>query len=97
MNIKFNNVKTLMKYKIPDPNDIEFKECKLFIYSKCYSVKYNFVKEDDVYLIQIDKPYYQWEFEDTFSLGSDCEGFETGMIRAFRSGTENGIIENYLY
>ena len=84
-----------MKYTIPDHNDIEFKECKLFVYTKCFDVKYHYVKNDNVYLIQIDKPYYQWEFEDTFSLGSDCEGFELGMIRAFKSGAVNGIVENY--
>ena len=95
MRIKFNNVKTLMKYTIPDPNDIEFEECKLFVYTKYFDVKYHYVKNDDVYFIQIDKPYHQWEFEDTFSLGSDCEGFEPGMIRAFKSGAVNGIVENY--
>lgn len=95
MNIKFNNVKTLMKYPIPNPNDIELKECILFVYTKCYDVKYHYVKNDNVYLIQIDKPYHQWEFEDTFSLGSDCEGFIPGMIRAFKSNSDNGIVENY--
>ena len=60
-----------------------------------FDVKYHYVKNDNVYLIQIDKPYHQWEFEDTFSLGSDCEGFEPGMIRAFKSGAVNGIVENY--
>ncbi len=93
MNIKFNNVLTLMKYKIPD--NIIFEKCILFVYSKNYNVKYHYVKEDNVYLIQIDTPYYQWEFEDTFSLGGECKRFIPGMIRAFMSNTDNGIIENY--
>lgn len=37
-----------MKYTIPDPNDIEFKECKLFVYIKYFDVKYHYVKNDDV-------------------------------------------------
>lgn len=37
-----------MKYEIP--NNIIFEECKLFIYSKYYDVKYHYVKEDNVYL-----------------------------------------------
>ena len=44
MRIKFNNVKTLMKYTIPDPNDIEFEECKLFVYTKCLMLSITMLK-----------------------------------------------------
>jgi len=45
-----------------------------------------------VLLIQIDTPREVWEFENTFGLGSHCEGFVPGMIVAFKANNETGIV-----
>ena len=45
-----------------------------------------------VLLIQIDTPREVWEFENTFGLGSHCEGFVPGMIVAFKPNNETGIV-----
>ena len=69
----------------------------LSVYDKHWKVKYNiqsvFIKQA-VLLIQIDTPHEVWEFENTFGLGAHCEGFVQGMIVAFKSNNENGIVIN---
>jgi hypothetical protein len=104
MHITINNATRLKEYTIPD--NIIFEDCLLSVYDKSWYVKYN-IQEDvqspketlepvfirqAVLLIQIDTPREVWEFENTFGLGSHCEGFVPGMIVAFKPNNETGIV-----
>lgn len=95
MHIKINNATRLnsKNYTIPDLKDIIFKDCLLSVYDKHWKVKYNI--QNNILLIQIDTPHEVWEFENTFGLGAHCEGFVQGMIVAFKSNNENGIVLDY--
>ncbi len=88
MYIKINNATRLKNYTIPD--NIIFEDCLLSVYDKSWYVKYHL--QEDILLIQIDTPREVWEFENTFGLGSHCEGFVPGMIVAFKPNNENGIV-----
>jgi hypothetical protein len=90
MHITINNATRLKNYAIP--KNIVFEECLLSVYDKSWYVKYNL--QEDILLIQIDTPREVWEFENTFGLGSHCEGFVPGMIVAFKPNNETGIIVN---
>ena len=88
MYIKINNATRLKNYTIPD--NIIFEDCLLSVYDKSWYVKYHL--QEDILLIQIDTPREVWEFENTFGLGSHCEGFVPGMIVAFKPNNDNGIV-----
>jgi hypothetical protein len=103
MLIKINNATRLNSENYTIPKDIVFKDCMLSVYSKLWQVKYN-LQENNIespsqtaLLIQIHKTYEVWEFENTFGLGSHCEGFVPGMIVAFKPNNETGIILDYKY
>jgi hypothetical protein len=90
MYIKINNATRLKNYTVP--KNIIFEDCLLSVYDKSWYVKYNL--QEDILLIQIDTPREVWEFENTFGLGSHCEGFVPGMIVAFKPNNKTGIILN---
>ena len=96
MYIKINDATRLKLKEYQIPKDIVFEDCRLYVYDKSWSVKYN-IQEDNVQavlLIKIDKSHEVWEFENTFGLGAHCEGFVPGMIVAFKPNNETGIIVN---
>ena len=66
----------------------------LYLKNVCYQFMINLGMLNTIFkkIIQIDTRHEVWEFENTFGLGSHCEGFVPGMIVAFKPNNEKGII-----